>query len=334
MRRRRDKVDSCSVRPYREGDRALLEPLLAAYPYGDLRRYRLINKEKQIAHLDYRIAACAREGGVWVSERDGAVRALAAIRPLPWDSSIFGIKMGQIPLFLHLGEGLASRADISALLDTLLESCRAAGIVHLNVRADADDFILMQCLEGKNFYLVDTIVTFIFIPRRQELGHGKYLFKTRVYNPEDHDAVLHVAAEAYKGFIGRYHADPHLPRELCDRLYQMWARQLLDGGIAERIIVAERKGKVVGFLGYRMKRDILESTGIKCVGGGLGGCLPEGFGAYTAILEEAMREGMHRYDMQDFETQLNNINIVRIYQKLNFEYARAKYTFHAWLGKT
>jgi hypothetical protein len=75
----------------------------------------------------------------------------------------------------------------------------------------------------------------------------------------------------------------------------------------------------------------MESTGIKVVGGGLGGCLPEGFGAYAAILEEAMREGMHRYDMQDFETQVNNVNVVRIYQKLNFEYARAKYTFHAWL---
>ena len=319
------------ARSYREGDGALLGSLLAAYPYGDLRRYRLINKEKQVAHLEHRITACAREGGVWVSERDGGISALAAVRPLQWDSAIFGIKMAQIPLFVHAGERWVSRADVAALLDALLDHCRAAGIVHLNVRADADDFTLMQCLEGKGFYLVDTLVTYIFIPRRQELGHGKYLFKTRVYRPEDHDAVLHVASEAYKGFIGRYHADPHLPLESCDRLYQMWARQLLDGGIAERIIVAERKGKVVGFLGYRMKRDILESTGGKCVGGGLGGCLPEGFGAYTAILEEAMREGMHRYDMQDFETQLNNVNIVRIYQKLNFEYARAKYTLHTWL---
>ena len=319
------------ARSYREGDGALLGSLLAAYPYGDLRRYRLINKEKQVAHLEHRITACAREGGVWVSERDGGISALAAVRPLQWDSAIFGIKMAQIPLFVHAGERGVSRADVAALLDALLDHCRAAGIVHLNVRADADDFTLMQCLEGKGFYLVDTLVTYIFIPRRQELGHGKYLFKTRVYRPEDHDAVLHVASEAYKGFIGRYHADPHLPLESCDRLYQMWARQLLDGGIAERIIVAERKGKGVGFLGYRIMRDILESTGVKCVGGGLGGCLPEGFGAYTAILEEAMREGMHRYDMQDFETQLNNVNIVRIYQKLNFEYARAKYTLHTWL---
>jgi hypothetical protein len=332
MRRGRNKVSGSIVKPYREGDGEGLKSLLAAYAYGDLRRYRLINREKQIAHLERRIAACAREGGVWVSERDGGIDALAAVRPLPWDSSIFNIKMAQIPLLLHRGGSDASRAEVLALIDALIEHCRGAGIVHLNVKADADDFTLMQCLEGKGFYLVDTIVTYIFIPRRQELGHGKYLFKTRVYRPEDHDAVLHVASEAYKGFIGRYHADPHLPRELCDRLYQMWARQLLDGGIAERIIVAERKGKVVGFLGYRLKRDILESTGVKCVGGGLGGCLPEGLGAYTAILEEAMREGMHRYDMQDFETQLNNVNIVRVYQKLNFEYARAKHTFHAWLG--
>jgi hypothetical protein len=320
------------IREYRPGDEGAVRELFASYPYGDLRRYRIVNREKQTAYLLHKLAACARDGRIWVAEGGGKIGALAAVRPLPWDSSIFGITMGQIPLFVHPGGGSAARPDLLALLDRILDACRADGTVHLNVKADADDFALMQCLEGKGFYLTDTIVAYIFIPRRQDLGHGKYLFKTRVYTPADHDAVLAVAAEAYRDFIGRYHADPHLPRELCDRLYQLWARQLLDGGLAETIIVAERKGRVVGFLGYRMKKDILESTGVKCVGGGLGGCAPEGFGAYTAILEEAMREGMHRYDMQDFETQLNNVNIVRIYQKLNFEYARAKHTFHAWLG--
>ncbi len=319
------------IRDYRPGDEEAVGALFAAYPYGDLRRYRLVNREKQAAYLRHKLSSCLKDGRVLVAEAGGAVRALAAFRPLPWDSSIFGISMGQAPLFVHdAGEGV--RAEIGQLAGALRDACRAGGVVHLNVRADADDLALMQCLEGNGFYLADTIVTYIFIPRRQQLGHGKYLFKTRLYEPRDHDAVLAVAAAACRNFIGRYHADPHLPRELCDRLYQAWARQLLDGGIAETIIVAERKGTVVGFLGYRLKRDILEATGVRCVGGGLGGCTPEGFGAYTAIIEEAMREGMHRYDMQDFETQLNNVNIVRIYQKLNFEYARAKHTFHAWLG--
>jgi hypothetical protein len=327
-------VSICPVRPCGEGDRALLTALLAAYPYNDLRRYRIINREKQIAHLEYRIAACAREGGVWVSESGGALRALAAFRPLPWDSSIFGIQMGQMPLFIHEGMVEGTRQAIEDLLDVVLRSCKDRGVAHLNIRVDTDDLALVQLLEARGFYLVDTIVAYIFIPARQELGHFKYLFKTRVYREEDHGAVLQVAREAYRNFYGRYHADPHLPRERCDHLYQVWAEKIIEPGFAEQIIVAERRGRVVGFLGYRMKKDIMESTGIKVVGGGLGGCLPEGFGAYAAILEEAMREGMHRYDMQDFETQLNNINIVRIYQKLNFEYARGKYTFHAWLGKT
>jgi hypothetical protein len=311
------------IREYRPADEGAVRELFASYPYGDLRRYRIVSREKQIAYLLHKLGGCVRDGKVRVAEDGGKIRALAALKPLPWDSSIFGIRMGQMPLFVH-DAGAGIRPGIGELVDALLAACRAEGIVHLNVKADADDFALMQCLEGKGFYLADTIVTYIFIPRRQELGHGKYLFKTRLYRPEDHDAVLQVASVAYRNFIGRYHADPHLPRELCDRLYQMWARQLLDGGLAETIIVAERKGRVVGFLGYRMKRDILDATGVKCVGGGLGGCTPEGFGAYTAIIEEAMREGMHRYDMQDFETQLNNVNIIRIYQKLNFEYVRAK----------
>jgi hypothetical protein len=310
---------------------ALLKPLLAAYPYGDLRRYRIINKEKQVAHLEYCVAACVRDGAVWVLESGGALRALAAFRPLPWDSSVFGIQMGQVPLFIHGGKEEGSRKAAEELLDAMLSSCRERGVEHLNMRVDTDDLALAQVLETRRFQLVDTIVTYIFIPSRQELGHFKYLFKTRIYREGDRDAVLRVASEAYRNFYGRYHADPRLPRERCDRLYQIWAGKILEPGFAERIIVAERKGKVVGFLGYRMNKEILESTGVKVVGGGLGGCLPEGLGAYAAILEEAMREGMHRYDMQDFETQVNNVNVIRIYQKLNFEYARSKYTFHAWL---
>ncbi len=325
-------MSTTGIGRYSAKDDKKLEGLLEAYPYNDLRRYRIINREKQVAYLKHRITKCASGGAVWLAERSGKAKAAAAVHPLPWDSSIFGIQMGQIPVFVHEGRSEDSRQTIEELLDTLLEACRKDGFKHINIRVDADDLTLVQVLEAKGFYLADTIVTYIFIPRRQKLAHSKYLFKTRVYREEDHDAVLNVAKEAYKNFVGRYHADPHLPNESCNRLYELWAKQLLEGGIAERIIVAEKRGRVIGFLGYRMKRDILEATGVKVVGGGLGGCAPEGLGAYTAILEEAMREGMHRYDMQDFETQLNNINIVRIYQKLNFEYARAKYTFHTWLS--
>ena len=317
-----------AVREYRTRDAEALGPLLEAYPFNDLRRYRIIRKEKQIAYLRYRIDAAAAGGKVFVVERDGGISALGAVEPLPWDSSIFGFPMARIPVFIHSPDRSRARQDTALLCDALLETCRSEGYRHVNVRADTDDLPLIQVLEGRGFYLTDTIVTFIFIPRRQKLAHVKYIFKTRLYTEDDHDAVMAVAREAYRGFIGRYHADPHLPDDRCDRLYEQWAKQLLDGGIAERIIVAERRGRVIGFLGYRLKKDILAATGVRVVGGGLGGCLPEGFGAYAAILEEAMREGMHRYDMQDFETQLGNVNIVRIYQKLNFEYARAKHTFH------
>ena len=116
--------------------------------------------------------------------------------------------------------------------------------------------------------LYSEVATYIFVPRRHKLTHCKYLFRIRIYREEDLHAVLHVAKNAFKNYIGRYHADPHLPNDLCDHLYQQWAQQLLTGDIAERVIVAERRDKVVGFLGYRKKQDILSSTGIKVVGGG------------------------------------------------------------------
>jgi hypothetical protein len=318
------------TRPYESGDGGAIAELAAAYPFNDLRRYRLFNRARQLAYLQHRIDACVQDGSVWVAEAEGRIVAVAAVRPLPWDSSVFTVPMAQIPVFVH-DAGAGSREVVAALSELLIAECRASGLRHLNVRIDADDLVLLQELEARRFYLVDTVVTYTFVPRRQELGHVKHLFTTRTYRPEDRGQIIEVAKIAYQNYIGRYHADRHLPRDLSDRLYALWAEQLVDGGLAEQIIVAERKGRIVGFVGYRMKKDILAATGLKVVGGGLGGCKPEGVGAYSALLEEAMREGMHRYDMQDFETQINNVNVVRIYQKLNFEYARAKYTLHAWL---
>ncbi|MCX6353979.1 MAG: hypothetical protein NTZ78_03625 [Candidatus Aureabacteria bacterium] len=319
------------ARPYRQDDREDLKSLFEEYPYNDLRRYRIITREKQIAYLLHLFEKSVREGKAWVAGEGAKITAVSAVRPLPWDSSIFGIQMGQISFFVHRGRSSPAKVNLR-LIETMMEACRKEGFRHLNIRLDADDIALVHLLEGNAFYLVDSIVTYIFIPARQELGHFKPLFTTRPYRPEDHEEVLRVALESYRNFFGRYHADPHLPNEKCDYLYQQWAEKLLTGGIADGIMLAERRGKIVGFLGYKTNKDILESTGVNVVGGGLGGCTSEGLGAYPTILETAMREQLPLHDMMDLETQLNNVNIIRIYQKLNCEYARAKYTYHAWLS--
>lgn len=319
------------ARRYRDDDKGAVKELFANYPYNDLRRYRLINREGQAAYLHHLYKKCARTGTAWVAGEGNSIAAASALRPLDFDSSIFGITMGQIPLFVHPGRD-SSEAVNRALLDAMLAACRAEGYRHLNIRVDTDDTALVHLLEERGFYLADTIVTYIFIPSRAELGHFKHIFSTRPYAPGDHDEVLRVALESYKNFFGRYHADPHLPNEKCDLLYRHWAEKLLTGGIADGITLAERKGAIVGFLGYRTNKDILDSTGVNVVGGGLGGCTAEGLGAYAPILEDAMRGQIPLHDMMDLETQINNVNIIRIYQKLNCEYARSKYTFHTWLS--
>ncbi|MCX6356362.1 MAG: hypothetical protein NT045_00520 [Candidatus Aureabacteria bacterium] len=319
------------ARPYAAGDRERVTSLFNAYPYNDLRRYRIINRDKQVAYLCHLLDRSLGDGEAWVAGEGDEIAAVTAVRPLPWDSSIFGIRMGQIPFFAHRSPA-GSHEINRRLVEAVLDACRQNGYSHLNIRVDTDDLALVHVLEAKGFYLVDTIVTYIHLPARGELGHFKPIFTTRLYRPEDRDTVLEVAREAYRGYFGRYHADPHLPKEKCDYLYQQWTEKLLVGASDLYVMLAERKGKIVGFLGYKTNRDILESTGVRAFGGGLGGCTSEGLGAYLTLLETSIRYQIPRHDMADMETQLNNVNIVRIYQKLNCEYARARYTFHAWLS--
>ena len=48
--------------------------------------------------------------------------------------------------------------------------------------------------------------------------------------------TVEITREAYQDYRGRFHLDPHLPSERADAFYVEWARQCLNGAMADQML--------------------------------------------------------------------------------------------------
>lgn len=307
-----------------------LDGLIRAYPFKPFRNYRMLSRRKQELVLRAEIEGALREGGhALFAEGDGGAAAVI-LRRLPWDSGFFGVPMGRLDYVLHDG-GHASAA-MGAALGATAEACRTDGIRHLTARADVSDVQAIGRLEDQGFRLMDALVTYIARPGRERPAEVREVGLLRPYRAEDAEQVVSIAREAYHGFRGRFHLDPHLPDERCDELYVEWARQCCAGRMAETMFVAENgAGEVHGFLAFRRREPVSSIGGVEVYGGGLGACRRDHPGAYMGLIRAGTLWAHERGGVAECQTQNYNFPTVRVYEAVGAQYVRADYTFHGWI---
>jgi hypothetical protein len=253
-----------------------------------------------------------------------------AARPLPWDTAFFGVQMGRIDYVL--GGAGASEAALGAALDASLGAARRSGLAHITARVDVADLRTMGALEARGFRTMDALVTYIMRPVKDPPVNVRTVGTIRESRPEDAGAILEITAEAYRGYRGRFHLDPHLPLDRADALYLEWARQCVNGSMADIILVSEDSAsRVIGYLAYR-RRQPMSSVGMPIFGGGLGACRRDSPGAYASLIRDATIWSHERGGMGEYQTQNYNFPVIRVYEAAGAHYVRAEYTLHLWLG--
>jgi hypothetical protein len=252
-------------------------------------------------------------------------------RPLSWDTAFFGLPMGRFDAVLH-GE----RADPGALTDAValaLDQCRSAGLLHITARADVADADAIAALEDQGFRLMDALVTYISHPRRPAPSLVKPVGSIRPYRPQDETQVMEITHLAYNGFRGRFHRDPHIPRDRADALYPEWAKSCLEGTMADRVYVADAgAGRLYGWASVKRLEPASTIGGAAMFAGSLGATRPDQPGAYAALIATAARDNHAQGALTEAPTQNFNFPMIRVLEAVGAAYARAEYTFHAWLG--
>lgn len=325
---------------------AALEPsaaaaLCAGHAFDDYRRYRRIAPEHALAYLVERLqrtAALADARRIAAFEPDGALAGLLVLQHLPEDSALFGMRMAGVPFALVRRGHAAPRHVLRSLLAALPELVARERIAHVAFRVDTADIDAYQEFTSAGFRLVETLVSMTYDTERRGTGvvapreHGF----DGVLRPVEARDVLAIEELAARSFtLNRYHLDEHLPKRDAGLLMARWAKsyceQHLAGGRDAFVWVAEGTGgRLAGFLGHKLDRDLERHTLVRVSGRALLAVADPRSGVGRMLSQHHVWTSAADY--KDADTQLNNYGMIKVSFDLDMEMVRTKYTFHRWYG--
>jgi GNAT superfamily N-acetyltransferase len=232
----------------------------------------------------------------------------------PIDGQRFGIVIAR--------DAEASAATVAPDLDY----CRESAVRMLIARCRTDDLAAAQALEAAGGRIMDTLLYFTRSVTDDDLPEPRCAVPVRRVRPGDEAGVRAVAAEAFHGYRGHYHADPRLDPALCDEGYRSWAeRACLHREVAGEVFVAD-DGAVAGFGTLRLNDPAEGEGGLYAVAR-----RTQGAGVYRALMVESLRwcreQGAERMIIS---TQVTNLASQKVWSRLGFEPSRSYYTFHLW----
>jgi GNAT superfamily N-acetyltransferase len=197
----------------------------------------------------------------------------------------------------------------------------------LIARVPVSDLVAVQTLESYGCQLMDTLVYYECVLTKTPIQEDTCSITVRPMHLDEADAVREVAALAFMGYHGHYHADPRLDRTKCDETYADWAaRASVSRGDASEVLVAKYRAETVGFATLRLNSPN-EGEGV------LFGVHPaaEGKGLYRSFMIHGMKWCLEKgATRMVVSTQLTNTVVQKHWARLGFALTRAYYTMHGW----
>lgn len=239
---------------------------------------------------------------------------LGLVALLPWDEAVFGFPVAD----LRIGPDLPKVDDIPRLRKALLSYSRRTGAELVSVRVAARQTSLSAVLSRVGFVYVD-LGLLATLPKLEPGSLLKTRFAVRRAEPADHDDIYQICGNEFD--FGRYHTDPHFPRELANRRYLHWIRRALastDSG--DIVFVLGRPGKVSGFMHVALHENNADLR-LGAVAPGS----PLGFWLYTETLR-----AIHALGAKCVSTGISaaNVKVMQIYAALGFRFSRPEVILH------
>jgi len=212
-------------------------------------------------------------------------------------------------------------------LSQIIDFCVAEQIKLLIARCATKELRTIQEMECLGFLLMDTLVYYSFDLTKRTIPDDAPRAHVRKLMRDDTAQVETVAAAAFKGYYGHYHADSRLDQRKCDEGYVSWAvRSCTSKQVANEVLVAEIDKKIVGFLTLRLNSP-------KEMEGLLFGVAPEGqgIGVGRALMVNGLKLCKKRQAKRMvISTQVTNVAVQKVWCRVGFEPAHSYYTLHKW----
>lgn len=174
------------------------------------------------------------------------------------------------------------------------------------------DVATAGALQDAGFRVVDVNVS-LSCPTRS--GSGANVDEAR---EADRDAVLDLAERHFT--VSRFHRDPAIPPATAGAIKRDWAAAYFAGQRGERLLVARRDGRPVGFLGV-----LAPEAGVRVIDIVAVDAAERGSGAGSSLVETLLGSFDGRVDVG---TQIANTGALRFYERLGFLVTETRYVLH------
>lgn len=256
---------------------------------------------------------------------------------LPWDTSLFGRKMGAIKQIL-VQPGHANKEQITnSLVTEAVQRAKDQKFEFVLGKVSTDDITSLHALEKNNFRLMDTLLNYVYDPVKHpftELTQPVLLggATIRLATLEDEEQLRQVSGLAFKHYFGRYHSDENIPRQKANQVYEEWISSSLHG-YADFIVIAEIEGRIAAFTIWRNPTREESDSNLAVGHMSLVGVHPDyfGMGFFYTVMYEGMRRLITRVKCMESATHINNYPAQRGFAKVGWRIYGAQHAFHLWL---
>src|SRR5262249_9679157 len=141
-----------------------------------------------------------------------------------------------------------------------------------------------------------------------------------------------LAALAFQGYQGHYHADKRLDRSRCDEVYSSWASNCCRGGefCDHMILIASANdGEIAAFAALKRRDDAELDAALVAVRPTF-----QGTGLFGQLLDLSQQWGIGKgFTRMLYSTQVTNVTAQRSLCRHGFEPLKSCYTLHKWLDR-
>ena len=207
-----------------------------------------------------------------------------------------------------------------------LEFCNTEGVQLLIARCPSSALPTAHAIEAAGGRLMDVLTYHTFDFEKTAMPADDNSVTSRLARPQDGPAIAIVAGPMFKGYQGHYHADPRLDRVKCDEVYVSWAeRSCQSRDVADDVLVLVEGDAILAFATLRLNSP----QEAEIVFGGVSQ-VAQGRGLYRTLIVRSMEWCQARARRVVISTQLTNVAVQKVWNRLGFELTRSYLTFHVW----
>lgn len=186
------------------------------------------------------------------------------------------------------------------------------GFEHVTLRVNASDTELVEELKREIGPPIVTMEKFSFCPSAQEIRPTKLLCQVREHRDDDLSALKDIAHNSFR--FTRFYRDSFFNDSDCDRLYEELIAAYFRDPSHSRIIVAEKRDKIIGFLAWKIRQEQRQARTISIAGGGLGGVLPGNAGCYLAVICRSIELARPEWEILEYDCLSDAPAVRRIFE--------------------